>query len=199
MVSAIILAAGESRRMESKNKLLLPFGHVTLIEQIVDTVLSSDVGEAVVVLGHEAESVKNVLVNRSVKFVYNDNYQAGMTTSIHVGVKAASSQTDGYMICLSDLPLIEPDELNHLIQAFEKAINENDKLIVIPIFEGQRGNPVIFSIHYKTDILDHRGMMGCKGIVKQNPNQVLEIEMDTDHVLRDIDVIEDYERIISKQ
>jgi len=122
-----------------------------------------------------------------------------MTTSIHVGVKAASSQTDGYMICLSDLPLIEPCELNHLIKAFEKAINENDKLIVIPIFEGQRGNPVIFSIYYKTDILDHRGMMGCKGIVKQNPDQVLEIEMDTDHVLRDIDVVEDYERIISKQ
>jgi len=74
MVSAIILAAGESRRMQSKNKLLLPFGHDTLIEQIVDTVLNSDVGEVVVVLGHEADSVKNVLVNRSVKIIYNDNY-----------------------------------------------------------------------------------------------------------------------------
>jgi len=198
MVSAIILAAGESRRMESKNKLLLPLGHETLIEHIVDTVFSSDVGEVVVVLGHEADRVKNVLVNRSIKFVYNDNYQIGMTTSIHAGVKAASSQTDGYMICLSDLPLIEPDELNHLVLAFEKAINQNDKLIVIPIFEEQRGNPVIFSLRYKTDILDHKGLIGCKGIVKQNPDQVLEIEMDTDHVLRDIDVIEDYERIINK-
>lgn len=195
MVSAIILAAGESKRMAGKNKLLLPFGQKTLIEHIVDTVLCSYVGEAIVVLGFEADRVREVLQDRKVKFVQNDNYQEGMTTSIHAGVRVASSDVNGIMICLSDLPLIESGELNHLIQAFEKALGENNRPIVVPVFDGQRGNPVIFSVHYKGDILAHKGLMGCKGVVKQNPDQVLEVEMNTDHVLTDIDTMEDYEKI----
>jgi len=90
------------------------------------------------------------------------------------------------MICLSDLPLIQPDELNHLLHAFE-AVKANNKYIAISVFEGQQGNPVIFSSIYKDKILAHKGLMGCKEIIKQNSEQVLEVEMATNHVLRDID------------
>lgn len=195
MISAIILAAGESKRMGEQNKLLLPFRSQTLIESIVDTVLSSDVGEVIVVLGHEAVRVREVCRERPVKFVQNDNYQEGMTTSIHTGVQAANAEADGFMICLSDLPLIEPHELNHLLHAFEEAVRTKNKYIAIPVFEGQRGNPVIFSVIYKNNILAHKGLMGCKGIIKQNPAQVLEVEMATEHVLRDIDTPEDYKKL----
>lgn len=198
MISAIILAAGESKRMGEQNKLLLPFRGQTLIECIVDTVLSSDVGEVIVVLGHDAVRVREGCRDRRVKFVQNDNYQQGMTTSIQMGVQAADTDADGFMICLSDLPLIEPDELNHLLYAFEEAVRANNKYIAIPVFEGQRGNPVIFSMIYKNHILDDddgKGWMGCKGIIKQNPAQVLEVEMATDHVLRDIDTPEDYQNL----
>lgn len=196
MISAIILAAGESRRM-GQNKLLLPFRGQTLIERIIDTVLSSEVSEVIVVLGHEAVRVREVCQTRRIKFVQNDNYKGGMTTSIQVGVQAADTKTDGLMICLSDLPLIEPDELNHLIYAFETAVKAK-KNIAISVFEGQQGNPVIFSSIYKNEILEHKGQKGCKGIIKQNPEQVLEVEMTTDHVLRDMDTLEDYEKLISK-
>lgn len=198
MISAIILAAGESKRMGEPNKLLLPYRCQTLIEGIVDTVLSSDVDEVIIVLGHEAARIKEVCQTRPVKFVQNDNYQEGMTTSIHAGVRAADGDADGFMICLSDLPLVEPDELNHLIYAFQEAVTANNKHIAIPVFEGQRGNPVIFSAIYKNDILDHKGLMGCKGIIKQNPEQVLEVEMATAHVLMDIDTPEDYQKLAKK-
>ena len=198
LISAIILAAGESKRMGEQNKLLLPFRSHTLIEDIIDTVLRSNVGEVIVVLGHEAERVRKVCQTRRVKFVQNDNYQQGMTTSIHCGVQAADADADGFMICLSDLPLIEPDELNHLLYAFEKAVMAKSKYIAIPVFEGQWGNPVIFSVTYKDYILAHAGVMGCKAIIKQNPAQVLEVEMATEHVLRDIDTPEDYEKLFQQ-
>lgn len=195
MISAIILAAGESKRMGEQNKLLLPFRGQTLIEGIVNTVLRSNVGEVIVVLGHEAVRVREVCRAHPVKFVDNANYKEGMTTSIHMGVQAADASADGFMICLSDLPLIEPDELNYLLYAFYDSVRAKNKYIAIPVFEGQRGNPVIFSGIYKNDILAHKGPMGCKGIIKQNPAQVLEVEMATDHVLRDIDTIEDYQKL----
>ena len=194
MISAVILAAGESKRMGEQNKLLLPFRGQTLIECIVDTVLSSNVGEVIVVLGHEAVRVWEVCRDRHVKCVQNDNYKEGMTTSIHMGVQAADASADGFMICLSDLPLIECDELNHLLHAFEEAVRAKNKYIAIPVFKGERGNPVIFSVIYKNEILAQKGLMGCKGIIKQNTAQVLEIEMATEHVLSDIDTPEDYEK-----
>ena len=197
MVSAIILAAGESRRMGNRNKLLFPFGSKTLIEHILDTVSNSNADEVIVVIGHEAAQVNPLLENYNVKIVQNNNYREGMTPSIHAGVKAASAKTEGYMICLSDLPLIKSDELNYLINAFEKTLHNNEKHIVIPVYKRRRGNPVIFSALYRSDILEHKGLMGCKGIAKQNPHQVLEVEMETDHVLFDIDTIGEYNACLS--
>ncbi len=196
MITAIVLAAGESRRMGSANKLLLPFGETTLIERVVHTVCQSDAGGVIVVLGHEAEGIRAVLDGHDVVFVENDRYREGMTTSIHAGVRAASPEATGFMICLSDLPLIEPEELNRLIEVFKEATRDDERPIVVPTFEGRRGNPVLFPVHYKTHLLDHKGLMGCKEIVKQNPDNVLEVAMATDHVLRDVDTMEAYQRLV---
>ncbi|MCH8960518.1 MAG: nucleotidyltransferase family protein [Bacteroidetes bacterium] len=195
MITAIVLAAGESRRMGSANKLLLPFGETTLIERMVRSVRQSEADEVIVVLGHEADRVRAALDAHDVAFVENDRYQEGMTTSIHAGVRAASPEAAGFMICLSDLPLIEPEELNRLIEAFKEAARDDERPIVVPTFEGRRGNPVLFPVHYKTHLLDHKGLMGCKAILKQNPDTVLEVAMATDHVLRDIDTMEAYQRL----
>ncbi len=196
MITAIVLAAGESRRMGSTNKLLLPFGETTLIEHVVRTARQSEAGDVIVVLGHEADRVRAALDTHDVAFVENDRYQEGMTTSIHAGVRAASPEAAGFMICLSDLPLIEPEELNRLIAAFEQAVRDDEQPIVVPTFESRRGNPVLFSAFYKPKLLDHKGLMGGKEIVKQNPHHVLEVAMATDHVLRDIDTMEAYQGLV---
>lgn len=102
------------------------------------------------------------------------------------------------MIYLADQPLLEPDDLNRLIRAFAEAKDKN-KSIVVPFFRGQRGNPVILDSCYKEAILEIVGDMGCKHVIKRNPDRVLVVEMETDHVLRDIDRIEDYEELLRNQ
>lgn len=196
MISAIVLGAGESKRMGAQNKLLLPFGEKTLIETIVENVVASVVSEVIVVLGHEAEQVQAVLQHYPVQLVLNTNYQAGMTTSIQAGVRAVSSETDGIMVCLSDLPYVQTEDFNTLMQSFEVAKATNERQIVLPTFQGQRGNPVIFSVDYKSQILNQQGINGCRGVIQQNPDQVRKVEMPTSHVLIDIDTKEDYKNVL---
>lgn len=193
MISAIVLAAGESRRAGAANKLLLPLGGIPLIDHVVQTVRRADVGEVIVVVGHEADRVQAALAHHPVVFAHNDRYALGMTTSIQAGVRAASAQTQGFLICLSDLPLIEPADLNRLTAAFAEAAPAAP--IVVPVFEGQRGNPVLFAAPYRDALLAHPDLRGCKGLVRHHADAVVEVAMDTDHVLRDIDTMAAYEAL----
>jgi molybdenum cofactor cytidylyltransferase len=202
-ISALILAAGESKRTAGQNKLLLPFGEKTIVECTVDAVLQTDVDEVIVVLGHAAAAVREVLAKRPVRFVYNPNHRQGMASSIQAGLTALAPRSSlenslnkiGVMIFLADLPLIQPAELNLLISAFSQA---KDKTIAVPTFSGQRGNPVIFDLHYREEILALRGDVGGKSILARHPEAVLEVEMPTASILEDIDTVESYNRLMAK-
>ncbi len=175
-LSVLVLAAGESKRMTGPPKLLLPFAGKTLVECTVDAILQADVDEVVVVLGHATEAVRAVLAQRPVQFVYNPDYASGMASSIHAGLASLSSHAAAVMISLADLPLIQPAELNLLIATFSRAEN---KTIAVPTFAGQRGNPVIFDLRYRPEMLALRGDIGCKSILARHPDAVLEVEMPT--------------------
>ena len=191
MISAIILAAGESRRMGVQNKLLLQIDSEVLIRKFVKSVSNSLVDAVLVVVGFEAEKIKAVLHDQSVKFVENPSYEEGMTTSIQSGVKASSNESTGLMICLADMPFAETSDLNRLIQAFNDYQSTESSLIIVPVFQGKRGNPVLFSEEFRDKILTHKGE-GCREIVRQFPHYVKEVSMENDNLLRDIDTPEDY-------
>jgi molybdenum cofactor cytidylyltransferase len=191
MISAVILAAGESRRMGTQNKLLLQIGSEVLIRKFVKSVCASAADAVLVVLGHEAEKIKAVLQDQTLRFVENTCYEKGMTTSIQSGVNAASMESVGLMICLADLPFAETSDFNRLIQAFTDFRRTESSLIIVPVFQGQRGNPVLFSAEFRDKLLAHNGE-GCKGIVSKYPQSVREIIMENDNLLRDIDTPEDY-------
>jgi molybdenum cofactor cytidylyltransferase len=174
------------------NKLLLPFKGKPLIALAVDTLLASVVDEIIVVLGHEAERVRAAIGEKRVTFVENRDYYQGLGSSVRAGVAALPSRTDAIMIYLPDQPLLEPGELNLLIRAFAEA-GKSGKNIVVPLFQGQRGNPVIVDASYQAAILAVVGDTGCRRVIKQHPDQVLTVEMKTDHVVRDIDTMEDYQ------
>ena len=194
MISAVILAAGESKRMGKQNKLLLPVAGEALLVKLIKSVCDSDVGQVIVVIGHEAEKIRRKLNNFPLSFVYNPNFSEGMTTSIKSGVKEVSPDCDGYMICLADMPFINTSEINKLIHAYaQNRINEK-RLIVIPVYQGHRGNPVLFSTEFREDILEHKIEYGCKGVIMNNFESVKEIEMDDDSMLLDVDTLEDYQR-----
>src|SRR6266566_1004111 len=108
MISAIVLAAGSSRRMENKNKLLLPYKGKTVLVHTVENILSAGIEEVIVVTGHEAGLVQEAIRLLPVRTIHNPQHEAGMTGSIQAGVRAATG--NGYMICLSDMVLITPEE-----------------------------------------------------------------------------------------
>ena len=191
MISAIILAAGESLRMGVQNKLLLQIDSEVLIRKFVKSVSNSLVDAVLVVVGFEAEKIKAVLHDQAVKFVENPSYEEGMTTSIQSGVKASSNESTGLMICLADMPFAETSDLNLLIQAFNDYQSTESSLIIVPVFQGKRGNPVLFSEVFRDKILTHKGE-GCREIVRQFPHYVKEVSMENDNLLRDIDTPEDY-------
>ena len=195
MISAVILAAGESRRMGKQNKLLLPIGGEALLVKLVTSVCASDVGQVLVVIGHEAEKIRRELNEFPLNFVYNPNFSEGMTTSIKYGVKVVSHECDGLLICLGDMPFINTSEINKLIHAYVKNRIKGEGLIVVPVFKRQRGNPVLFSIEFRNDILEHKKESGCKEVIMKNSDSVIEIEMDTENMILDVDTMEDYQSI----
>jgi molybdenum cofactor cytidylyltransferase len=197
MLSAIVLAAGMSTRM-GQNKLLLDFRDKPLIAHAVDTLLAAAIDEIIVVLGHEAEKVRGKLKGKPVKLVQNPDYQEGLSTSVRVGVEAVSVQAEGIMIYLVDQPLLEPVDVNQLVRAFTraKAVSKN---IVVPFFQGQRGNPVIFDSSYREAMLGVAGDVGCKGVIQHYPDKVFVVEMENDHVIRDVDTVEEYEEVLSSK
>ena len=195
MISAVILAAGESRRMGKQNKLLLPIGGEALLVKLVASVCASDVGQVLVVIGHEAEKIRRELNEFPLNFVYNPNFSEGMTTSIKYGVKVVSHECDGLLICLGDMPFINTSEINKLIHAYVKNRIKGEGLIVVPVFKRQRGNPVLFSIEFQNDILEHKKESGCKEVIMKNSDSVMEIEMDDEKMLLDVDTMEDYQSV----
>jgi molybdenum cofactor cytidylyltransferase len=194
MVSAVVLAAGLSTRM-GRNKLLLNFKDKPLIARLVDTLLASKIDEVIVVLGHEIEKVRAELQGKPVRLVHNPDYREGLSTSVRTGVDAVSPDADGIMICLADQPLLEPADVNQIVAAFADAKKVN-KSIVVPFFEGERGNPVILDASLRVAILGIVGDVGCKGVIKRYPEKVYALEMENDHVVRDVDDVKAYERLV---
>ncbi len=204
MVSVVVLAAGMSTRM-GRNKLLLTFRDKPLVVHAVDTLLASKAGEIIVVLGHESEKVWDQLQDysgqvptggqkRRVRLVKNSDYRDGQSTSVRAGVEAVSPEAEAIMIYLADQPLLEPADVDRIIAAFVTAKTE-DKMIVVPFFKGERGNPVILDSSLRDSILGIAGDVGCKGVIKRYPEKVYGIEMENDHVVRDVDDVQAYERL----
>jgi len=205
MVSVVVLAAGMSTRM-GRNKLLLMFRDKPLVVHAVDTLLASKAGEIIVVLGHESQKVWDQLEDyagpvsnggqrRLVRLVKNPDYRDGLSTSVRTGVQAVSPEAEAIMIYLADQPLLEPADVDRIIAAFATA-KVNDKMIVVPFFKGERGNPVLLDASLRDSILGIVGDVGCKGVIKRYPEKVYAIEMENDHVVRDVDDAQAYERLV---
>jgi len=187
MVSAILLAAGESRRLGIP-KLLLPFGKSTILEQTIDNLLNSSVDEVIVVLGYRAEETMRKIANRPVKIAINPIYYQGMSTSIVKGLSLVDNRAQAIMVTLADQPLIDSPTINRLI---EESLG-HDKGIIIPTYQAERGHPVIFASKYKEELLGLKGDIGGRQTIKGHPNDTLEVIADSKAITMDINTISDY-------
>ncbi len=187
LLSAIILAAGESRRM-GQPKLLLPLGDKTVIEHAVASMFGSGVDELIVVLGDQAKAVRGILSGLGVKTVVNQDYKRGMSSSLVAGLRAVDPQTQAVLIALGDLPLLRPASVKRLIRAYVSGQHG----IVVPVYQGQRGHPVLFDLKYRAALEGLRGDTGAREILTRHPEDVLEVTVSDAGVRRDIDTAEDY-------
>lgn len=194
MISAILLGAGESKRM-GVNKLLLPWGKKSVFEQCLNVLLRSDVREVVIVLSDPGEEIKDrlkkssVLTNRRVKVAMNRDYKRGMSTSIRSGLRRVDPRSHGILIALGDQPLLKARTIDALIRAFDQGRGE----IVVPSYRERKGHPVIFHRRLKKELLKLRGDAGGRSILEQYPGSIRIVRVRSEGVLKDIDTWKDYQ------
>ncbi len=191
MLNVILLAAGQGTRMGGPNKLLLPFRGSTVLEATLDELCKATIAPVIVITGHQREILLPCLSGYPIQEVYNPDYRSGMTSSIKAGVRLANGV--GYMICLSDMPMITSAAYKLLIACFSERLQTDEYAIVAPRFEGLKGNPVIFSAAHRDSILTHPEPDGCRRIIQSNAAHLYWVDMPDEGVLRDLDTPEDYQ------
>lgn len=189
MICAIVLAAGLSRRMGAQ-KQLLPFGGKTVIAHIVDQLTASFVNEVYVVVGCRGEQVSRELSDRSVSIVNNSNYKSGMLSSVRCGLGAIPKQCQAVLVALGDQPSIRTKLIDRMLKSFAAT----EKRILVPLYNGRRGHPVIFSSVYRDEILTHYDNVGLRGLLHAHEEEIFELPVKTSGVLSDMDSPQDYRR-----
>ena len=197
MISSILLAAGESKRMENENKLVKEVNGISILKYAVKNILGSSIDELIIVLGHEKEIVENIIEkNKKIKFIYNKNYKNSVTSSMQAGLESISKKAEAFFVCLGDMPNVNQNIYNKLIKA---KFNYNKKLkpslkkeIIIPTYNSQEGNPVLFSKYMKKKIMDMKKDLEFEKIIDLNREKVLNVPFKNDGVVLDFNTQEDF-------
>lgn len=182
-IAALILAAGQSRRMGEINKLLAEINGKPMVARVVEIIRASRAGPLTVVTGHEAARVKAALPD-DLAFVDNPDYAVGLSASLKVGIAALPADIDGVVVCLGDMPRISPAMIDRLIAAFDPV---EGREICVPTYKGKRGNPVLWGKRFLPEMAALAGDVGAKHLIGEHADLVVEVEMDEDGVLIDID------------
>ena len=183
-LGVIILAAGQSRRMGSQNKLLLPYMGKSMVEHVVTMALEADVGPVVVVTGHEADQVRDRLAQYNVVFTHNPRYAEGLSTSIKAGVGEMSNQVvQGTFVCLGDMPHISAALIKQIANAFDPI----ERPICVPTTRGKMGNPVLWSATLFPQLATIEGDSGAKSLIGQLTDLVHEVAVEDDAIFVDHD------------
>jgi molybdenum cofactor cytidylyltransferase len=189
---AVILAAGESKRMGSP-KMLLPFNGSTMIECVISNVLKSDVDKIIVVLGAERETLVQIAYKLHIGYCYNESYKEGMLSSVQCGLKNLPSGCNASLVFQGDQPLITSDTINTVINAYLSS----GKGIVIPVYRNKRGHPILIDMKYRNDIDKLSPDKGLRSLASRFPADVLEIDTDESGILRDFDTYDQYTKGIN--
>lgn len=186
---AIILAAGESKRMGSP-KMLLPFDGQTMIERVIKNVKCSKVDKIVVVLGPEKDNLIEIVERLNVGFCINDNYKEGMLSSVQCGFRNLPDECRATLVFQGDQPLISENVVNKVIDEYLIA----GKGIVIPVYRKKRGHPILIDRKYHNDITKLNPARGLRSLAEIHYGDILEIETDEPGILRDFDTMEQYKK-----
>ena len=191
-VTAILLAAGQSRRMGAF-KPLLPFGKTTVIESCLNYLTRGGVDSVVVVVGYRADDIRERLSNYSVVFAVNPDPTSEMVASIAAGVLRLPDSADAVLISPADYPAIPPAVIASIVEEWSKGYR-----LVKPTWQGRGGHPVLVDLSFRAELLDLEPATGLKGLFEHHKNEVRRFEVDSPYIARDLDTWDDYERLHSE-
>lgn len=187
-ISALILAAGRSTRMGQTNKLLADWHGEPMIRHIIKVATQSKANSVTVVTGFEGDKITAAIPDDDIILVDNPHFSKGLSTSLKAGIKSLPNAVDAAIICLGDMPYVEPGTLNQLIAAFDPSTNRH---ICVPTYKGKRGNPVLWGRSLFPEILKTMGDEGAKHVMNANPDNIVEVSVGNSSIHTDIDTIED--------
>jgi molybdenum cofactor cytidylyltransferase len=187
MIGAIVLAAGESRRM-GRQKVLLPYGDSTILGVILDAIAESTIAETAVVTGHQPERVREAVSSHPVRVAHNPDYAEGMLSSVRVGLRGLGENLSGILLFLGDQPRVDAT----LIDAIIKNFSPGQGNIIVPTFQGRRGHPLLLDASYADSVLHDFDDVGLRGLLQRHPEKVQELAWNDEGVLIDLDTPEEY-------
>ena len=183
-VAAVILAAGRSTRMGGPNKLLAELGGKTLVRIVAEQALASKAPGVIVVTGHQAAEVEKSLAGLKVRFVRNPDFAEGLASSVKAGIAAVPDDADAAVVCLGDMPLIDAHLIDRLIEAFAP---DRGGLIAVPVSDGRRGNPVLWSRRFFSELMTLDGDIGARHLIAKHGEAVAEVPVEGHGAFLDID------------
>lgn len=189
MISAIILAAGASRRM-GQPKMLLPWGTLTVIEHVITTFLNAGIEDVIVITGGAREQVEKVTAPYSIRRIYNKDYAQGeMLSSLQRGVMAMSDQAQAALIGLGDQPQVQERSVRQVCEAYQ----ENRFQIVVPSFQMRRGHPWLVARPLWSELLQLKQSESPRDFLNRHADEIHYVAIDTPSILADLDTPEDYQ------
>src|SRR5439155_15101959 len=178
-IGALLLAAGESRRMGGPNKLLAEIDGTPMVAHVARRLLASRARPIIAVLGNQADAVDAALGKLPVERVRNPEFAGGLSTSLKRGIAALPPDLEGALICLGDMPLISGRHIDRLIAAFNPL---EGRAIIVPTRRGKRGNPVLWAKRFFPEMAELAGDVGAKHLIGEHAELVAEVEMDDDSI-----------------
>jgi molybdenum cofactor cytidylyltransferase len=186
-IAALILAAGQSRRMGALNKMIAEVDGKPMVAHVLAAVTASHAGPVVVVTGHDPDAVRAALAGHEIRFVHNPLYADGLSTSLRAGIAALPGDIDGVLVCLGDMPRVTHETLNRLIAAYNPL---EGRAICVPTVNGKRGNPVLWDRRFFAEMQDLAGDVGARHLIGAHADLVCEVPMEGNGALLDIDTPE---------
>lgn len=191
-IGAVLLAAGEGARMGGVAKSLIRLQGVPLINRQLIALSGAGVDEVVVVTGHAREAVEAQVQSFPVTLAYNPAYREGQQGSVRVGLAALNGNFDAVFIVLADQPLIGSADLTELVAAFKKRPAGN---VVVPLVNGQRGNPILLDADARAQILASDTNLGCRHLIERQPELVHVHETANLRFVTDLDTLADVQQL----
>jgi molybdenum cofactor cytidylyltransferase len=189
MIKAILLAAGQSKRMKSENKLIKLYKNKPLINYSLNILKKSKVKKIIIVLGHQYKEVKKIIKkNKKIVFTYNKNYKRGMASSIKTGLKKISKHDNGFIVAQSDMPFVKQSDINKIC----RSINSKKFLVHALKYKTRVGNPIGFDSSLIKKFKNIKGQFGAKFMVKRLKNRTNFIKTMSIKSFKDFDKASDF-------